>query len=151
MEIHTDASDKIQQRTPFFSFNLNPTGIPASIIIEQWFAWSNCHMPTTDEHPLRFASTKLFGIVVHKIKIENFSFLFYLGFDNRTAFCSKFLKALTKLDLHPGWDPILELHAEHMESNWGLKNESYLFRQIFYSLRYMGIITSLKVKKWILI
>lgn len=40
-------------------------GIAVSFVMEKIIHWRHCHMPTTAEHPHRFAYMNLFGDVVH--------------------------------------------------------------------------------------
>ena len=40
-------------------------GIIASFVIEKFFQWRHCHIPTSEEHPHSFAYMNLFGDAVH--------------------------------------------------------------------------------------
>jgi len=40
-------------------------GIIASFIVEKFFQWRHCHIPTSEEHPHTFAYMNLFGDAVH--------------------------------------------------------------------------------------
>ena len=40
-------------------------GIIFSFIVEKFFQWRHCHIPTSEEHPHSFAYMNLFGDAVH--------------------------------------------------------------------------------------
>ena len=41
------------------------TGIITSFVVEKFFQWRHCHIPTSEEHPHPFAYMNLFGDAIH--------------------------------------------------------------------------------------